>query len=160
MALTLRTAGLILVDALRKLSGPSAFDMRPTSVQIVQRTWSGGRRGAGRPSDVVLFTLPSFVKVRQVTQREIASSGARFEEGDIVIGPITPTGIDLRNVTFGFTEAQLVPNGATGVETIFKLAQQAGATGLVAETYFIEFRRDRAMRFELVVGRLRTTPGP
>lgn len=160
--INLRVAGLIIADALRMLSGPSVFDMRPTSVEIVQKTWSGGRRGNGRSTEIVVLALPNYTKVRQVTSREIASSGGRYEEGDLVIGPITPAYPSLpHGYTEGYTETQLVPRVAgQGQEIIYRMAQQSGATGIVGDMYLVEFKRDRVMRFELVVGRLRTTPGP
>lgn len=157
--MTVRTAILPALDKVRSILGPTVMDLRPTSVTIVTRTWSGGRRGVGTASDATV-ALPTWVKVRMVTAREIAQSGGRYEQGDLRIGPITPAFTDSLGNTGGFTEAQLAPKGAQGVEIIYKLAQQAGASGIAAsEAYLVEMRRDKSFRFELIVGKLRTTPG-
>jgi hypothetical protein len=158
--MSLRTAALRVVDVGRSLLGPAVTDMRPTTVQIVRRAWTGGYVGKGDKIDGTPTNLPPYTKVRHVSQREIASSGGAFEEGDVVVGPITPQYQQPDGTFAGFTESQLKPDARdSGVEIVFLLAQQAGhATGIVGEYRLIEFRRDRVLRFELVIGRERTTP--
>lgn len=158
--MSLRTAALRLVDVGRSLLGPDVTDMRPTVAQIIVRTWTGGDVGRHDPIDdpVESITLPLYSKVRAVTQREIAGSGGRFEDGDVVLGPITPQYPMPDGTVAGFTEIQLRPKAAQGTEIVYKFEQQEGhATGLVGEYVLIEFKRDKALRFELVLGRARTT---
>lgn len=158
--MSLRTAGLQMVDAFRAILGPSATDMRPTTVEVVTRTWTGGYVGKGDAIDGVPLALPDYTKVRHVSQREIAGSGGSFEDGDVVIGPITPAYPKPDGSIGGFTMEQIRPSADDpGVEIVYRFAQQDGhATGIVGEYRLLEFRRDRVMRFELVVGRERSAP--
>lgn len=163
--MSLRTALLPALDQIRSILGPTTLaggpglDLRPTSINIVKRVWQGGRRGSnGGFTDTVFTALPSYTKVRQITQREIDGSGGRFEQGDLVIGPISPTYTNATGGTSGFTEAQLAPPGQTGLEYIYRTALQAGSTGIAGDFTLIELRRDRVFRFMLYVRKLRTSP--
>ena len=159
--MSLRTALLPALDQIRSILGPSGLDLRPTSITVVQRFWSGGRRGVGTSTDTTVAAIPPFVKVRQVKQREVAESGGRYEIGDVIAGPITPAYTNpTTGATGGFTEAQLDPPVTTqGVENVYILGQQSGATGIVGEYQLVDFKsRDRAFRFELVLRRRATSP--
>lgn len=96
-------------------------------------------------------------KVRHVTTREIASSGGRFEEGDVIVGPITPAYTTDSGSSGGYTEAQLRPTvEEQGIEVIYRLASQPGdASGVTGDYQMIEFKRDRSMHFLMVLGRER-----
>ena len=94
--MTLRTRMLPVFDRLRALTGPTRFDIRPTSLSIITRRWASGTAGV-EPDDPTApaysdarLDLPAIYKVRQVTTRELASSGGRYEAGDVRVGPITP----------------------------------------------------------------------
>lgn len=153
---------LYALDKSRAVLGPSVMDLRPTSVQVITRTWSDGTGiGDGFATDVVL-QLPSYTKVRHLTQREIAESGGLYEQGDLIIGPITPQFTSPVDGTIGgFTEPQLVPTvTAPAQEVLYRVAQQSGATGISGDYARGEIRRDRTLRMMLVVSRKRTTPGP
>jgi hypothetical protein len=139
---------------IRKILGPGedGLDMRPTSVTILTTVWSGGIRGSGTPSSTPL-RLPPETAVRQLSQKEIAESGGRYEAGDVIISLINPAyqGPDGAG---GFTEAQL--GGATasmGSEVTYQLAQQSGATGIVGTYTLLEFHRDPNFHFTLIVRR-------
>jgi len=152
---------LFAVDTCRSILGPPIMDLRPTSIQIITRRWVTGVRGDPYPPTDAILALPNYTKVRHVTQREIASSGGLFEEGDIVLGRITPQYTSPVDGTIhGFTEAQLAPPVTAGQEVIYRLALQSGASGIHGDYSRIQLRRDRTLHFEIVVGRQRTTPGP
>lgn len=154
-----RNSFLAAVDAVRAVNGPAALDLRPTQVAIVTRTWSGPRRGTGTYTETSL-ALPAYTKVRHVTTREVAQSGGRYEQDDAVIGPITPQYTNpATGAVGGFTEAQLVPTASEGIEIIYRLSLAPGASGISGDAYLVQFKRDRALHFTLIVGRLRTTPG-
>lgn len=157
----IRDAMLYAVDSVRAITGPNYIDIRPTTVQIITRTWSGNVRGDSYPTDSAL-ALPPYTKVRHLKQSEIAASGGLFEEGDVIIGHITPQYTAPDGTTHGFTEAQLAPVvTGTGQEVIYRLTKEAGAaSGIDGDYSRVELRRDHQYHFDLVVRRLRTTPGP
>ena len=105
---------LYALDKARAVLGPSVMDLRPTSVQVITRTWSDGTaRGDGFATDSVL-QLPSYTKVRHLTQKEIAESGGVFEDGDLLISRITPQFTSPVDGTVGgFIETQLAPAATT-----------------------------------------------
>src|SRR6185312_15424469 len=95
------------------------------------------------------LVLPAGTKVRHVTQKEIAGSGGRYEDGDIKVSFITP-----QYDSGGFTQAQLAPVATQqGVEIVYRLDEQSGATGVSGDYSLVEFRRDANLHFELVIGR-------
>jgi hypothetical protein len=151
---------LEIVDDARSLLGPEDIDLRPTAVTILTRVWGNGVRGDGHSHDTPLV-LPDYTKVRHVTQREIAGSGGLYEQGDVLIGPITPQFVDADGTVRGFTEAQLAPVITdSSTEVIYRLSSQVRAGGIVGDYSRLQLQRDRRLRFMLVVGRDRTTPGP
>lgn len=158
------------LDAIRGIGG--ALGLRATTCSIVRRTYAGTRRasstgytdGGDGPGNTPLPLVTASgapYKIRHVSQREIASSGGRLEQGDVIIGPITNAYAATSSTPAGgFTEAQLAPPGSEGIEIIYRLALTAGATsGIAGDFYLVEIRRDHAMHMHLVVRRLTTTPG-
>jgi hypothetical protein len=112
-----RTDLLATVEGVRALRGPAGLDIQTVTVTIVRRTWSGGRRGAGTATVAVLTALPAHTKVREISQKLVASTGGRFELGDLRVGPITPS-----FTGGGFTPAELAPVGTQGQEIVYVLA--------------------------------------
>lgn len=150
---------LPVFDRLRALTGPSRFDIRPTNLSVVTRRWTSGKVGVEPPnpsapaySDTRL-DLPAVYKSRQVTTREIASSGGRYETGDVRVGPITPTYLRADGSSGGVSEAQLKPFGDDATEIIYELvgahAGEYALLGLVSSAPF---------GWWLVLGRRGTTP--
>lgn len=172
MTASIRQKFLALADRMRslpaatQLSGAAGFDIRPNAVTRRLRTWASGRLGDPMPAtsgvdytdaDIPLAPTP---KVRALSAREIASSGGRYEDGNLVVGPITPAYTvtacctSATETSGGYTVEQLDPVITTdGVELIYLVdGPNAG------EYYLHEVRRDRSMRYELVIGRTRRTP--
>lgn len=84
-----------LLPVLDKVRGiPAALGLRPYTVSIFKRTWSGSRVGVGTATDTVTGELVSLgtynPRVRAVTTREIIASAQLYAEQDLRIGPITP----------------------------------------------------------------------
>lgn len=159
-----RDALLYALDKTRTILGPSPgpMDLRPTSITIIARTWSGGVRGASAPIDATL-ALPNYTKVRHLTLREIAGSGGLYENGDVIVGPITPQYTAPDGSIGGFTEAQVAPaevspGVSSGTEIIYRLALQSGATGIHGDYELVQFRRDRTLRLMIVLRRRLDTP--
>lgn len=141
-----------LADEIRTISGPTVFDIRASQLVIRQRTWASGFRGGDGGFTDVDLPITQIYHFRQLTTREIAGSGGRYEMGDLKIGPITPTFSSM--TTGGFSEAQLKPTvGTNGVENIFLITgQHAG------EYDIIELQSTKAFSFFVVIRRRRTTP--
>ena len=145
--MSFRTAILPVVDEIRSIAGPSMFDIRTTQVTVRTRMWSGARAGVGVPVDADLVLAPHY-KVAQLSAREIASSGGRFELEDLRVGPITP-----KEGTAGYSLAELAPDGANGVEILYVLS---GAHE--GEYALVQAIKSRPFRYELVLRRRRRTP--
>ena len=95
--------------------------------------------------------------------REVTESGGLYELGDVVCGPITPRYTAPDGSLGGFVEAQIAPaqfgSGVpAGTEIVYRLAQQSGATGIEGDYELVRFRRDKTLRFELVLRRRLDTP--
>jgi hypothetical protein len=132
------------------------FGLRQNAVDVIVRTWASGEIGVPETQiagvdyvDQKIRLVPN-PKVRRLTQREIASSGGRYEDADLIVGPMTPAFAGGGNSTAQLDPLELQP----GVELIYVLSgPNAG------EHAAIDVRRDRPMRYEVVVRRTRRTPG-
>jgi len=152
---TIRQDMLDLAADLREIP-TDPFDVRQTQVFVVTRVWSGGQKGAPaapnqpRYTDTEMELLPR-PKVRPLTQREIASSGGRYDDGDLIvkyIQPMPPT------EPGGITTAQMLQDHVPqGTEIFYRLA------GAINGNYN---RRSSniapALHYELVIGQRRDSP--
>lgn len=100
-AITFGSAIKMALDVRREIGG--IMGLRPFSVFVRTRRWSGGRVGqgtyvdnAGGP-DVQLTNgvpLPGIppqpVRVRQMSSKDIIASGGLFRDRDLRVGPVTP----------------------------------------------------------------------
>ncbi len=89
---TFRESLLATVESIRG-SIPGQLDLRPRSVTVRVRTWSGARPGVGTFTDVdtLLLNAGYNVKVEQVATKDIVASGGKYQSGDYKIGRLTPT---------------------------------------------------------------------
>lgn len=146
--MTLRTDLLPIVEAARRLTGSAVLDQRPSQLTIRTRTWSGGRIDDGTATDSDLV-LPQHYKIKELSSREIASSGGRYEVGDLRI-VVTPQ----HDGNEGYSAEQLAPSvTARGVEVIYIVSGQ-----IQGEYSRIDLKRDRPYRFELVIRRSKRSP--
>jgi hypothetical protein len=140
------------IDAIRGI--PGAFGIRPNSVSIVTRTWSGERVGSGTSTDSTPLVISPVPKVREVSTREVSTSGGRYEMGDLRVGPITP--YYAGPPAGGYTTAQLAPAVAPdqrGIEVLYFV------TGPNAGEYRrIDLHNDFALHYTLVLRRSIRTP--
>jgi hypothetical protein len=121
-----RTSFLGLADGLRKLQGATGFDVATSQLTIRKRLWAGGAAGTpGGYTDTDL-ALPQHYKIRTVTAREVAGSGGVLLEGDIKVGPITPSD----GAGVGYTPAQLRARATSPGEEIIYVV-----TGALAGDY-------------------------
>lgn len=163
---TLRKALIPALSQIDSILGPSGLDLRPTTVSIITRITNAQHIGAGLNTDTVLV-LPNWIKVRHITQREIAASGGRYEEGSVKVGPIRPQFNDPFLGSGGYTQAQLDPKQTFdpamrtqyAFAVIYRLAQEdPTGDGIAGDYRLVELKRDRALRYDLVLNRVRATP--
>ena len=83
-------------DAMRAVAG--AAGLRPFTVKVRIRTWSGARPGVGARSDTDITLTNQFVdgsaqnvRVRQLSSKDIIASGGRYRDRDLRVGPMSPS---------------------------------------------------------------------
>jgi hypothetical protein len=132
---------------------PVRLGERPTTVTIEVREWSGRRVGDGSLMSTTSTVITPAPKVREVSLREIAGSGGRYEAGDVRVGPITPA-YDTGVATGGYTSAQLAPlMTRNALEVVYVLA------GWMAGEYLrTDLESDKSHQFYLVLRKNRATP--
>ena len=146
--MTLRTSLLPVVETLRALTGPGVLDIRTVQLTIRTRVWSGGFIGEGVAVDSDLV-LPKNYRVENLTSKEIASSGGRFEDGAVKVGPITP---DFG--TGGYTPAMLRPEPTTDdTEVIYMLSGQISGNYALAQ-----LQTHKPFSYFVILNRRRSTP--
>jgi len=146
--MSLRTDLLPVVDLLRGLTGPDVLDIRTAQLTIRTRTWSGTEVGEGTPTDSDLV-LPKNYRVDSLTTKEIASSGGRFSDDAVKVGPITPA-FD----GGGYTPEMLNPGAtADNVEVIHILTGQVNGNFRLASLL-----TERPFSYIMVLNRRRDTP--
>lgn len=156
---TLRDSLLPALDAIRGI--PVVLGLRPHTVSVFQRVYSGTSTGIGNSVDVTTslrIDLGTFsqLKVRNVTQRDIIASGGLYTDQDVVVGPITPpfTGSAADNDAISVFDPP--PNGSP-TEVFFKITGPGyPATG----AYFkkIGQRVDQPFRFMLYLRKTAEIP--
>ncbi len=144
--MSLRSDLLPTFQATRVLINDLGF--RTNNLTISTKTWASGRPGVGSATySSITITPPP--KIREVSAREIASSGGRYQEGDLRVTKITPAFSG-----GGYTPAQIRPTTVTsGVEVLYVVAgPSAGDYRLVDSDFSKNFG------YELTIRRQRTTP--
>lgn len=90
--MTVRDALLPALDVVRGVGG--TMGLRPYSVTIRVRTWSGPIIGNGTKTDVdSALTVSNGTQppmVRQLSGRDVIASGGVFTDQDYEVGPLTP----------------------------------------------------------------------
>lgn len=144
-------------EARSSAQGPGGLDVVTSQLQIVTRVWAGGQPQADgghtdTPLDIVGPDGQAAYRARQLTVREVASSGGRFREGDVRVGPITPAYND-GSSSGGYTIAQLRPDAPDDATEILYML-----TGGIDGTFaLLELRSDRPFQYTLIL-RDRRTP--
>lgn len=118
MAITFASAIKLALDQRRSIAG--LMGLRPFTVFVRTRRWSGARLGLGTfvdnggGPDIQLTngTLPAPmgpqpVMVKAVSNKDIVASGGLYRDRDLRVGPITPTYL-----------ANVLPAGGFGDSTI------------------------------------------
>lgn len=137
---------LAVVDRVRPIAAP----IRTTAVTIIKRTWTGDQVRDGTSTDVSL-ALPPYVKVVELSNKEIANSGGKYLDGDVRVGPVTPSYLTDQGVAGGFTVADLQPDADTDSQEIIYLL-----TGACAGEYrLLSSLASRPFRYELTLRRTR-----
>jgi hypothetical protein len=128
---TLASTILPALDAIRGIGG--ILGLRPFTVTLRVRTWSGAKIGFGAKTDTntVLTNVTATsagtlenIKCRFLTTREIVASGGLYRDRDIRIGRITPSFAAAYGLPAGgFGDSTLDPTpGATPTEIFWNVA--------------------------------------
>jgi len=105
--------------------------------------------GQGTPTSTVL-ELPQRYPIRYLAQHEVATSGGRYELGDVMVDHITPS----TNGTVGYTPEELSPRFTTN-----NVEVQHIITGSHAGVYrVVELKTLRPFTYQLVLRRTTKTP--
>ena len=105
--MSLRTALLPVVNTIRGLAGPATLDIRPYTVTVRTRTWSGGVVQKGVPTDADLLLSPP---------PKVVENGREAR-----VGPITP-----KHAGGGYSPSELNPRDQPGVEFFYLLTGPDG----------------------------------
>lgn len=143
-------------DVLPDLDGAraevDATGLRRYAVTIRTRTWSGGAPGVGTATNSDLPITPR-PRVRDLSAREVASSGGTFSAGDMRLDRITPR--YTTPTTGGYTPEQLNPPvSAANQDVVVVLTGDDGV--MLATVVAVNF--DRSFGYSLVVRPRRETP--
>lgn len=145
--MSLRTELLPVVNDARALV--EDLGLRVFSLRVEVREWSGARVGSGTMTTPSTLTLDPRPRVRDVSAREVASSGGTLRTGDRRITGITPA-----HTGGGYTPAQLRPSISGQQERVYVLTGEDGES----EWELVEASFDRPFGHEMVVRRRRATP--
>lgn len=135
---TLAQTILPALDAIRGIGG--ILGLRPFTVTLRVRTWSGASPGKGNKTDTdtVLTNVTATsagtlenVKARFVTTQEIVASAGLYRDRDVRVGPLTPQFAAAYGLPQGgYGDAGLDPSpGAVAVEIFWKVAGPGMAPG-------------------------------
>ena len=102
----------VVDDIRRDIHG--ALGTRPWAIDIVNRSWSGQKRGVGVPTTRILRLDPT-PRVERVTKDRMGPAG-REAAGSVV----------LSEVSLRYSEAELQPSVATGNEIAYRLTELRG----------------------------------
>lgn len=120
--MTLRTDLLGISEDIRKaIRAPDGLDQCPNKLQIIQRTWDGGRVGSGNSTETVLIDFDRYLPIRYMLAHEVAASGGRYNFTHVMVSRITPADGE----GHGFTPEQLQPTiEQDGIELIYRISGQ------------------------------------
>jgi len=152
--MSLRTS---LLPALEKLRGiiPSQLGLRPHSVTVRVRTWTGPRPGVGTYTDVdtVLTNAGYNVKIKPITTQDIVASGGRYASGDFRVGPLTP-----EHATGGTPDSVIDPPRSATAREVFFILEGPGLPSEGAFCKRVDANPFGLFRSEIVVRRTGERP--
>lgn len=125
------------LDAVRAIGGTQAFLVHTWTATIRVRTWTGERPGIGTFTDVdtQLFNASvtgelAPVRVKQLTTKDIISSGDLYRDRDMRIGPITPDFAASYLPAGGYTDSTIETDVTTSaVEVFWNISGRGMPTG-------------------------------
>lgn len=146
-----------LLPVFEQLRGkiPGALDLRPYSVTVRVRTWTGARPGIGTytDADTVLMNAGVNPRVQVISTKDVIASGGRYAAGDFRIGPLTPA------YTSGGTSLDVIdPPRATTAREVFFILSGPGFPPEGAFCKRVEANTFGNFRSELIVRRTGERP--
>jgi hypothetical protein len=118
-----------LVDDLLPVFGtvrsiPGSLGLNPFTLEVVVRTWTGGRPGVGTVTETATTILERGQNpdVEQVSTREIIASAGLYRDQDLRVGPLTPPWTDpVDSSTGGTALTTLDPAPPAGASMFYRL---------------------------------------
>ena len=115
------------LDDVRGIGGE--LGLRPFTVKVVVRTWTGARPGlpgttyTDAPTILTVAAGSQTVKATAITNKDIVSSGGQYTDQDIKVGPITPAYAATYGLDGGYQTSQIDPaTTATAREVFWNVA--------------------------------------
>lgn len=129
--------------------------LRPFTVSVLVRTWSGARVGLGTKTDVTTVLTndqgKARVRARSLTAKDVVASGGLYSADDWRIGPMTPP------FPGGGVNQSTTNPPVSGAQTeVFYRIDGPGMAGVWFKRKADE--RDSALRHMVIVERTATTP--
>jgi hypothetical protein len=123
--------------------------LRQNSLSLVVRSWTGkpGATGsAATDSEAVeIFPIP---RIRQLSSREVASSGGRYQDGDLRVDRLSP-----KHPGGGYDPEDLRPSVGQNQEIVYLVTGPNEG-----EHELVDFDSSQNFQYVLVLRRRRTTP--
>lgn len=151
-----------------EIVGPKYFDLQPTIVTIQTRVYQNGFRASTNGFAISnSLTLAPYIHVRHITLKEVADSGGRYQQDDVMVGPIRPKYQDPAGETGGYLQSQLDParvvaqNAQTnqGTDIVYVLTPENNQTAGISGEYTLKrFNQDDPLAYFMVLSRRKTTP--
>lgn len=145
--MALRDSLLPVFESTRELM--DNLGLRTNALTIEVRTWPGppGARGTSATTTATRAITPP-PRVRTLSTHDVASSGGRYEDGDLRADKITP-----KWASGGYEPAELRPTVTKNQEVVYVI------TGPNAGDYhLIDLGTDRNFGYSLVLRKQRNTP--
>lgn len=127
-----------VVDKLRQLS--TEFGMRPYRVFLVHVLWSGGRLGAGTPSEISrreILPTPKVIDLSSTT--ELLSAFGRTEDGSLIVDEISEkySEDDLLGATPDLVDPAVPNTGRANAEFFWEVQEQRETSPVPVVRHYI-----------------------
>lgn len=154
-----------LADRIRAYATPTTLDDRegydvyPNQVEVITATWEGRIGDPDLTADEESLELLPRPEVKEVSSREVLSSGGRYTASDLRVGPITPAYDG--PPAGGYTPAQLRPvaadntvtGGATSTQVFYRLTGPLGG-----EYEIVDVKTEDPLEYWVTLRRKLSTP--
>lgn len=155
------------LDCIRECADMARTSLCVQQYRTVQLTirvlaWDGGLLGKGGKYVVSELVMPKY-EVKQLSAREVASSGGRFQAGDLRIKDVSPPYTKSTGLQGGYLKEQLDPQSAWTAPNMTTPVRNREVeyvlTGETSGIYsLVDLNTDDVTAWSLVLRRTRKTP--